>query len=373
MTSTSFGSGFRTINTPYGAQMKDRRLLKCNGKCGRAKCRYETVRRHHLKRHIRRIVKKPKKKVCPHCGIKTKRVDKHIKRKHPEKYVRKIHPCPFPDDPHGWTFVKHLVSVNDGTDRRLMHRWSKQDREELLARDNNIRHEIAIKVYNRWKSMGEYDDAGGYIKGGLHLRMFSLHKLSPDRINNKRPHFIGNDLRNLNFVSSGMNTPCNIVSTHGKKTCVFLRERSKIPITETEIQTILERERNKTAKYDGKTKANKVYNSCNTAWRKDGHLYFKSMDDMFIYVYDLLVKQRAICNTSDFLIDQHAGTKSIKGSTNPFQPSLNAKIPRLGHRPGNLEWVCAFVNSQDLDKKNDIADGVPTGWVKPSFKSYIGI
>ena len=118
---------------------------------------------------------------------------------------------------------------------------------------------------------------------------------------------------------------------------------------------------------------NVVYNSCKHAWRTDGHLYFKSLDEMFIYVYDLLIKQRAICNTSDFLIDQHAGTKSTKGSTNPFQPSLNAKIPRLGHRPGNLEWVCAFVNSQDLDKKNDIADGVPTGWVKPSFKSYIGI
>jgi hypothetical protein len=95
---------------------------------------------------------------------------------------------------------------------------------------------------------------------------------------------------------------------------------------------------------------------------------------MFIYVYDLFDKQRAICNKkTDFLMDQHAGTKRIKGSTNPFQPSLNAIIPRLGHRPGNLEWVCAFVNSQDHDKKNDIDDGMPTGWQKTSFKSYSGI
>ena len=354
--------------------MKDRRLLKCNGKCGRAKCGYGTTRKSHLKAHIVRLPDKRKKKTCPHCGSKIKRVHMHIKYKHPDKYVRKRPPCPFPDDPHGWTLVKRMVMNNDFIDRRRMHKWSKQDREELLARNNDIRHKIAIKIYNKWKSMGDYDDAGGFVKGGLHLRMFSLHKLSLDRINNDRPHFIGNELSNINLVSSGINTACNIVSIYGKKTCEFLRERSKKPITELEIQIILERERKKTAIYDGKRKKNVVYSSCKSAWEKDGHLYFKSSDEMFRYVYDLLVKQRAICNKkTDFLMDQHAGTKKIKGSTNPFQPSLNAIIPSLGHRPGNLEWVCAFVNSQDQDKRNDIEDGVPTGWEKPSFKSYAGI
>ena len=354
--------------------MKDRRSHKCNGRCGKTKCGYETTNRGHLKAHIVRLPDKRKKKACPHCGSKITRVDKHIKQVHPEKYVRKRPPCPFPDDPHGWTFVKRMVMRNDFNDIRRIHKWSKQDREELLARNNDIRHEIAIKIYNKWKSMGDYDDAGGFVKGGLHLRMFSLHKLSLDRINNDRPHFIGNALGNINLISLGMNTQCNIVSMYGNKTCQFLRERSKKPITESEIQIILERERKKTAIYDGKQKINVVYRSCNHAWEKDGHLYFKSSDEMFIYAYDLLVKQRAICNKkTDFLMDQHAGTKKIKGSTNPFQPSLNAIIPSLGHRPGNLEWVCAFVNAQDHDKQNDIEDGVPTGWKKPIFKSYIGI
>jgi len=354
--------------------MKDRRTHKCNGRCGRANCGYETTRTCHLKQHIHHTPRIRTKKVCPHCGSKIKRVDQHIKRVHPEKYVRKRPPCPFPDDPHGWSFVKRMVMSNDFNDIRRMHKWSKQDREELLARNNDIRHKIAIKIYNRWKSMGDYDDAGGFVKGGLHLRMFSLHKLSTDRINNDRPHHICNDLGNLNFVSLGINTQCNIVSMYGKKTCEFLRERSKKPITELEIQIILERERKKSAIYDGKQKPNVVYRSCNHAWEKDGHLYFKSSDEMFRYVYDLLVKQRAICNKkTDFLMDQHAGTKKIKGSTNPFQPSLNAIIPSLGHRPGNLEWVCAFVNAMDLDKRNDFLDDVPTGWEKPSFKSYAGI
>ena len=294
--------------------MKDRRTHKCGGKCGRAKCGYETIRKFNFTRHIRRVPTKRKEKACPHCGIKIKHVSAHIKHKHPGKYVRKYLSCPFPDDPHGWSLVKEIVVSNDYKDRRLLHRWSKYDKEELLARNNVIRHEIAVKIYNRWKTMGDYDDAGGYIKGGLHIRRFSLHKLSLDRINNDRPHFIGNELANLNFVSAGINTQCNIVSIYGEKTCAFLRERNKKPITETEIQIILERERMKHAKYDGKTKLNVVYRSCTNAWGQDGHLYFKSIDDMFIYVYDLLVKQRAICNTSEFLMDQHAGTKRIKGS-----------------------------------------------------------
>ena len=135
----------------------------------------------------------------------------------------------------------------------------------------------------------------------------------------------------------------------------------------------MDREKKFYAKYDGKRKPNVVYNSCNTAWKKDGNLYFKSLGEMFIYVYDLFDKQRAICNTTEFLMDEHAGTKVKKEGRRIFTPSLNAIIPRLGHRPGNLEWVCAFVNASDHDKRNDIQDDVPTGWKKTIFKSYIGI
>lgn len=352
--------------------MKVRRTHKCDGACGKANCEYETTRKYDIKKHIHHIYKKLKKKACPHCGKIRTNMSAHIKCKHPEKYVRKPS-CPFPNDPHGWRFVKDLVIRNDYNDRVRQHRWSEEDRKELFARNDKVRRMIAIKLYNRWKSIGDYDDAGGFVKDGLHLRMFSLHKLSPDRINNDRPHFIGNELYNLNLVSSGINTACNIVSIYGEKTCEFLRERSKKPITESEIQIILDREKKSHAKYDGKRKTNVVYCSCKDAWRRDGHLYFKSLDEMFIYVYDLFVKQRAICIKTDFLMNDHAGTKIKKGGRRIFKPSLNAKIPSLGHRPGNLEWVCAFVNSQDLDKKNDIDDGVPTGWEKPIFKSYAGI
>ena len=58
----------------------------------------------------------------------------------------------------------------------------QKDRQELEARNDKRRHELAIQVYERLKQMGDYDDAGGYIKGGLQPRKYSLYKLSLDRI-----------------------------------------------------------------------------------------------------------------------------------------------------------------------------------------------
>jgi hypothetical protein len=317
-----------------------RKTHKCEGACDKADCTCKTAKKKHV-RKVRRIYKK---KACPYCKKKFKRVDKHIKRMHTDKeYEKKNFSCPFPEDPKGWMFIKTMVARNDFVDKRKKSRWSKEDNQELFARDNKIRHEIAKQMYKRWQDMGEYDDAGGYVKGKLHLMPFSLHKLSADRIDNDRHHFINNGLSNINLVSAGINTSCNIVSIYGKDTCKMLRERSEKVITQAEIQAILEREGSKYHKKDIK---NVVYDSCCGAYYKDGKLYFASVGEMFTYVYDLLVQQKAICAKTKFLMDEHRGTKKrLKDSTNLFQPSLNAINPSLGHRPGNLEWVCALVNS----------------------------
>jgi hypothetical protein len=359
--------------------MKDnRRTHKCKGKCDKANCTYETAK----KKNIRKVRQIRKKEPCPHCGeiMLTKSLQRHIRRKHKDKkYEPKQLQCPFPEDPDGWKLIKTMVARNDASDRSKIKLkiWSKEDKQELLARkkSNKIRHEIAIQMYKRWQAMGEYDDAGGYIKGKLHLQCYSLHKISADRINNDRPHYINNNsLDNINLVSAGINTRCNIVSIYGNKTCEMLRERSKKVITQAEIQVILEREKKSGFRCDGKVIKNVVYASCQSAYHKDGKLYFASVGEMFTYVYDLLVKQKAICARTKFLMDEHRGTKKrLKDSTNLFQPSLNAIIPSLGHRPGNLEWVCAFVNSGDRDKQNDKKGEVATGWTTESFKSYVGI
>jgi hypothetical protein len=356
-----------------------RRTQKCKGKCDKANCKCKTTIKADFKRHVRKVRRIYKKKACPHCkkNISTSHLARHIQRMHTDKkYERKRLSCPFPEDPKGWALIKKLVVTNEQHDKSetKLKIWSKEDKQELLARDNKIRHDIAIQLYKRWQAMGEYDDAGGYVKGKLHLESYSLHKLSADRIDNDRPHFVGNGLSNINLVSAGINTQCNIVSIYGKDTCKMLRERSKKIITQAEIQVILEREKNSQSKIDGKKKNNVVYQSSYGAYRKDGKLHFASPGEMFKYTYNLLVQQKATCTDTGVLMDEHRGTKKrLKNSTNLFQPSLNAINPSLGHRPGNLEWVCAFVNSSDRDKQNDKKGEVATGWTKESFKSYIGI
>lgn len=350
--------------------MGDRRLYACDGKCGKAKCRYKTRRKVDMKRHIKRLKKKSIAKKCLYCAGAFVNILGHVKRIHPDKYVKLRLKCPFPKDPHGWAFIKHLVIRSDSNDKRKLNRWSEKDRAELLARDNKKRHDIAVEMYVRWQSMGDYDDAGGFVQGGLHLRKFSLHQLSPDRICNQRPHFVGNKLDNINLISLGMNTQCNMVSIYGSRLCHYLREKSKEPVTDAMISAVLEREKKYKSRENGILIKNRAYVSCHSAYHRDGKLYFKSVREMFTYAYSLLVKQQAICSTTCFLMDCHAG--KVKASTNPFQPSLNTIAPSLGHRPGNLEWVCAFVNATDHDKRNDMK-GLPTGWTRSLFKSYIGV
>ena len=37
----------------------------------------------------------------------------------------------------------------------------------------------------------------------------------------------------------------------------------------------------------------------------------------------------------------------------PFQPSLDAIVPKQGHMEGNIQWICWFTNSTNNDKKKN--------------------
>ena len=37
----------------------------------------------------------------------------------------------------------------------------------------------------------------------------------------------------------------------------------------------------------------------------------------------------------------------------PFQPSLDAIVPKQGHVKGNIQWICWFTNSTNNDKKKN--------------------
>ena len=63
----------------------------------------------------------------------------------------------------------------------------------------------------------------------------------------------------------------------------------------------------------------------------------------------------------------------ITDGNRPFAPSLDAINPRNGHIPGNLRWICSFLNNSNCDKKKieDYVDDKPTSWSKALFKTYV--
>ena len=127
-----------------------RRLFRCGGACGNPACVYATPHFLHLKNHTTRPWR-THKVVCAHCHTKLSVVSlpRHIRSQHPEhapkKYCRL--PCPFPDDPHGWSFAKQKVHSCIKRDLHKKHRWAfPGDRAELEAQNcNATKHALAKK------------------------------------------------------------------------------------------------------------------------------------------------------------------------------------------------------------------------------------
>jgi len=351
--------------------MKLRRVHKCNGVCGRPNCTYETVETWGFKRHIKPI--KRKKYRCKYCSESVINLAPHIRKKHPEHVnsIRRIFRSPFPDK-GGFRFIKNMVARNIADDISRCYKWSASDEEDLKSIHNNeSTFKIAVEVYKRWSSMYVFDDAGGFLPNGLLLRSHSLHQLSHDRIDNDRPHYIsGGTLDNLAFIISGINTSANIVSHYGKRTRDILFKRKFVSILEKDQLKILNRERSSTSrKYRtkcGTHNNNVVYASTSKAYDRDGKKYFKDRTEMFYYCYNLFVEQGAICVISGYLMDCHVGSE-----LRFFQPSLDAIDPILGHRPGNLRWVCRFLNPPNHKYLNTFQDGAPVEWTQKLFNQYI--
>jgi len=353
---------------------QSRRLFSCDGVCGKPACGYVTPNPSSMKQHVARP-RRGKKIACPHCHKRLHKgyLPRHIRARHPKyaqpKKTRRLS-CPFPDDPHGWSFVKTKVRNCIVADMCRKLRWTLGDLAELEAQNCNAkRHALAKMVYGKWLSMGVLDDAGGCVPNGLKLRTHTLFQLSLDRIDNTRPHFIRNSLENLSFVVLGINNCASIVSRWGKKTSAELRARVVAPVAEAEIEQILKRETK--AYVRGKNKNNVVYAACNNIYWKDEatRAQFENSRAFFQHGYGLLMEHRARCAISNILLSDHAQTDSLA-----FQPSLDAIVPAKGHVKGNLRWVCAFLNSTDCSKVNKYPIfNEPQSWTPALFRQYIGI
>lgn len=386
---------------------------KCDGSCGKKDCNQSFTKSSDLKRHKEAQLKQyicpvpdcPKHEEgyggksdmlihfrdkhndlcqsdgsCPQYGIPPKK-SKPLKK--PIKYNGKVTDAE-------WMFLKDsLVRLNITGDLKL--KIGTEDDQKYLKKINNNTdiHNIAEKlvdilVERKLIKDSCIDDAGGYLPNGFDIGPHSLYKLSLDRKDNDRPHFLPNTdniLENLSLIIIGMNNHTSIVAQHRVNTCDYVREKVKESQEKTkEDEDNLVLSQSKSCNIEtGIKKQTILYGCCyNIFNQKKNKQYrdkkcrekFETLDNFLKYCYSLLENQRGRCAISKiFLENESAGPRS------PFKLSVDAIKPRDGHVPGNIRIICQFLNSTNHDKcKTYVAeDDQETAWTPELFKEYFQI
>ena len=303
------------------------------------------------------------KKQCLYCGKNLRPNDllKHIRRKHPEINAPPV--VKRSTIPHH-SFIRTMVNSNISDDVRIRS-GEKYRKEEVRA----IVREIQERLGARLSTGSCYDDCGGYLKNGFAFHHHSIYKLSLDRINNDKVHYYmenGKWTRNIQFVITGINHHTN-PSALGADMCRILRNKME------EKPSVLDIERVRESINKPCGKNNVAYQSCQKSRRNKNdkcHEVFKMAKDQWTYGKQLLEKQGMLCAISGILMDPEG-----KAGNRMFAPSFDATYPREGHVPGNLRWICSFLNNANWDKtkKEDYEDDDPTTWNRERWREYLRI
>lgn len=292
-----------------------------------------------------------------------------------------------------WTFLKGLVKNYIIHDFEAKARWDEEEQEYILKINTNeykhiITEQIADILLERNMITGPCtDDGGGFLPTGFVLDSHALYKLSLDRKDDNRPHFLPNTdnvLENLSLIIIGMNTQTSIVGANREGTCDYVREKVKESKEKTkedenkliESQTISWNNYNK--------KITNLYQCCNhifTSEYRNGNnkgkyrdelckKEFKTGDEFFKHCHSILEAQRGYCAISGIFLQTE-----LSGPRSPFKLSVDAIKPRLGHVRGNIRIVCQFLNSTNHDKTKNYEDedDRETSWTKESFEEYFQI
>jgi len=302
------------------------------------------------------------KKQCLYCGknMFATGLPRHIRRKHPENAPPIVKHSTIPH----YYFISKMVHSNilDDVKKRSGEKYNA-DIKRAITR------EIQERLGARLSTGSCYDDCGGYLKNGFAFHPHSIYKLSLDRINNDRVHFYmenGKWTRNIQFVITGINHRTN-PSALGADMCRILRNKME------EKPSVLDIERARKSLNKPCGKNNVAYSSCHTSRDNKNdkcHEVFKTAKDQWTYGKQLLEKQEMRCAISGILMDSEG-----KAGNRMFAPSLDATYPRDGHVPGNLRWICSFLNNGNCDKskKEDYEDDDPTTWNRERWREYVGM
>lgn len=322
------------------------------------------------KNEWKRQIKTRKRICCPMCKIEMfqKSYFAHVRRKHPQQMLKLgVKPRVALNNPKGYRFIAKMVRrciVNDIARNR--------ETKHVVAYVKDITYEIFDNMKKKKQyhaslnNLPCYDDWGGYLPTGFDLHSHSIFKLSLDRINNNLPHFsFENDswLTNIRFIIHGMNHHTNPVNIP----LYIIRNKMHVELDKEE-QTQLIMRMQKT-RYKGKRLI--PYN-CITNIRKTKDpclIYWKSISEQWKYCSELLREQEYRCSITGILMNHTC----ITNGDRPFAPSLDAINPRIGHIPGNLRWICSFLNNGNCDKRKieDYIDDKPTSWSKQLFNAYV--
>lgn len=373
---------------PKAPRRRLSRRLKCNGQCGKKGCTYAADRKSSLKRHLSK-----ERHPCPVCK-KTfsdkKGRNRHMRKQHPDEpetqklgapQVRLKCPREFEGthmNKDRWRFLKQMIRSNIYNDQKKKN-LRPQDRMLLSNMYNDTKiHHIATQIARRILKDGllkknATDVFGGFLPNGLIMREHGgLFKLSLDRLQETHSggehciHFPdpNNAMANIRLVPFSLN-----MGRCGAFTLEMVQEAVRQPV---DLASLLNYESQTKRKPYGNTT---LYACCEGNVRKDEKAQnaFGSgrvgRTAMWQWARAHLKSIGGRCEISGIPLR----TNQEKGS--PFQMSIDAIQPTLGHVPGNLRIVCRFLNPVCCDKMktyDDPHDG-PSQWTPELFRQYFRI
>ena len=342
---------------PSNSMSKRRRRgqYPCNKQCKKATCTFVANSPSDLKRHLNTI--KFKCDFCSKCYTQKGHLVNHIRAKHPEKaaaYTARLkNPSSLPN--HEWAFVKKMVCncIWNDTKQNL----SPEDRVIVEAMTNQMKHDLTHQIVNEIiKTPDEWI-----------LRAYGgLFQLSLDRIDNKHEytcsHFpdITNAFANIRLSHLCMNTQ--------KKNITIAEVQNQVyaTVTADAVDNLYEYENRK---YHNK-KRTTLYNCvCNIFARdKRARATWKSADTMWRWACNHLKEIGGRCEISHILLQTNEHPSN-------WQVSIDAVDPAKGHVPGNLRFICLFLNCANFSTKKtytDEHDGV-SAWTRELFVQFFKI
>ena len=343
-------------NSTLMSKRRRRGQYHCNKRCKNATCTYVAETPSDLKRHLNTT--KFKCDFCSKCYTSKSRLLAHKRAKHPEKAAACTAPLKnhssLPD--HEWAFVKKMVCrcISNDTKQNI----SPEERVTVEAMTNQMKHDLTHQLVNEIiKTPDEWI-----------LRAYGgLFQLSLDRIDNKHDgytciHFpdITNAFANIELSHLCMNTRKKHL------TIVEIQHKVYANVTADAVDNLYEYENRKTRNKKSTTLYRCVCNifKCD----KRARATWKSVDTMWRWARDHLKEIGGRCEISHILLQTNEHPSN-------WQVSIDAIDPAKGHVPGNLRFICLFLNCTNFSKKKtytDEHDGV-SAWTRELFVQYFKI